>query len=181
MKVEFQSQIDAAKFLHVVAADCVNQMTNLDQFWDGIPDSEKFDFANRSTHDIKIMVRKWLGKNRITMAFYSGWLFRGVVAHVKPKRPRTIYFNTRHYDFCQLKGETLKQDILDKIETISHELVHVVDSLYEDASFGHGSGSDPVEHANTFPYWFGRYCADFFERHGRAGKNHGFLEILKKD
>lgn len=179
MKLEFQSPLDTAKFIQVMAADAINEMILIPEFWDGIPDNKLFDYATIPSNEIKAIMHVWLKKTKLVIGFYrSTWFFRGVVAHVKPKNPTLVNFNTRHHDFCLLKGETVKEDISEKINTTAHELVHTIDNLYENAEFGHGNENDPFLTKGSFPVWFGKYCQEFFLN--SEFFNSKTLKILKK-
>ena len=169
IKFDFACDVDKAKFLTVIATELFNEMIALDAFWNGIPDNKAFypvtinetPIANNGVVVKQEMIRG-LFSNDVKIGFYrSSWFFRNVVGHFKSSQPNTIYLNTRHYDFKKLKGESLEEDLRDKIETVAHELVHLVDSKSE-YSFGHGDNS-PVGKENSFPYWFGKYAANFFK------------------
>lgn len=163
LKFEFDSDIDKAKFLTVIATELFSEMVCLDAFWNGIPNDKKFTHTDLDTPLIKETMEVGLFGYDLKISFYrSSWFFRNVVGHVKNGKPFTIFINTRHKDFKKLKGESLEDDIRDKIETIAHEIVHLIDMRAMFGGFGHGDNS-PVGKENSFPYWFGRYAANFFK------------------
>lgn len=163
LKFDFACNTEKAKFLTVIATELVNTMIGLDSFWDNIPDQKQFTYTDLKTPQLIEETIFQFFRSEIKIGFYrSSWFFRNVVAHVKNKQPNTLYFNTRHPDFHQLKGESLEDDVRDKINTVMHELIHVADNRSR-FSFGHGDNS-PHEKQNSFPYWMGAYASRFFDK-----------------
>ena len=162
IKFDFACDVDKAKFLTVIATELVNTMIGLDSFWNNIPEDKQFTYTDLKTPQLINEVRFQLDKSEIKIGFYkSSWFFRNVVAHVKNKQPNTVYLNTRNPNFYQLKGESLEDDIRDKINTVMHELIHIADNR-SGYSFGHGDNS-PQKKQNSFPYWMGVYASKFFK------------------
>jgi hypothetical protein len=162
MKFGHSKKIETAKTNVILSGLIFNKMIETPAFWGGIPKDKVFSNTNLSCEEVTKIIRVFLTSNYgIKVSFYySNYFQRNVVAYVNSGRYMTLNFNTRFHDFVIKRSESPVNDLADKLCTLSHETIHIVDN-YSDQSFGHGSNSS-VGKGDTVPYWFGDYCKKYF-------------------
>lgn len=74
--------------------------------------------------------------------YYPRWRWSKAIGYYDPRYPRNIYLNG--YKLGRTQGSI--------VATLWHELVHAVDDIYKDLSFGHGNNTWTPEKEESAPY-----------------------------
>jgi hypothetical protein len=178
MGYQHDNNIDRAKTYTILSGLIFNRMIMQTNFWAGIPDDKKFTNTNLQGYEVKKILKSFLDVNHgIRVSFYySSFYRRNVVAYVNTGKAMRLHFNTRHHDFILKNNETPFNDIGDKICTLSHETVHIIDN-YSLKRFGHGDNSSQGKQ-DSVPYWFGDYCKKYFQDNFGELENISIYEYL---
>jgi hypothetical protein len=147
----------------VWAAEYCNQLLGREEFWTKVVESGPYDFTAVSPEDIASFARSYNGVCRIQ--FFTGtiWRFNRTVAYVSPDRRDTIFVNTKY----------LKNSVAQKVNTLTHEYVHVTDYFGDHNAridYGHGSQTASGK-GRSAPYAIGDIAEAFYK-----AENPGFLK-----
>jgi hypothetical protein len=112
-----------------------------------------FDMSTLSGAEIANRIVAFLNSGQqINIKFYrSKNPWSKAYGYYSPSRPFDVNINTRH----------IVRSTESFIETIVHELIHAIDGLDLENSFGHGDNSRKGKH-NTAPYWIGVLATSFY-------------------
>ena len=137
----------------IEASEFVNELFQLDEFWDELGKVNQFDYSDLSTQEIVARIKNCTTSLNIRL-YRPKWRWSKANAYVTAKYPNTLFLNSRK----------LWRSTSSLVNTIVHESVHIADYGDDDQkiSFGHGSNSAKGKE-NSAPYWIGLKASDFFE------------------
>lgn len=123
------------------AIEEANKLLQKRDFYNKIESEINFDMANVSASKISTLIQ--LSKqNKLYVNLYrSRNPWSKAYGYFIPSKPDHIYLNTRK----------LNRSLGSIVASLIHEMVHYVDNLYPEYSFGHGNNS-PVGKEQTAPY-----------------------------
>lgn len=133
------------------ATKLANKLLDNNNFYQIIRSADRFDMSN-VTNDMVASLMKRHNKLDITVKTYKPWWpWSKAVAMFKPSEPHTVYLSSRR----------LNRSAASVVGSLMHEYVHLVDNLYSEYSFGHGSNyKHGKEH--TAPYAIGTMAYQFY-------------------
>jgi hypothetical protein len=134
-----------------MAVKMANNLLNNNNFYQLIRTYQRFDMSD-VTNDMIAALMKRHSTLTITVKTYKPWWpWSKAVAMFKPSEPHTVYLSSRR----------LNRSAASVVGSLLHEYVHLVDNLYSEYSFGHGSNSKYGKE-NTAPYAIGTMAYQFY-------------------
>lgn len=130
------------------ATNKANELLTNDMFYMYIKSAKHFDMSDVTNEKLVRIMQKHKFDDVTVKVVYKWWnpYWRFRITHGMFSSNRPNEFEVNGY---------IKKSVSQLVGTYIHEWIHVLDNIYMQYSFGHGSNSPDGKH-NTAPYFIGR-------------------------
>lgn len=135
------------------ACKLANNLKSNNNFYQLLRNYQRFDMANVTNEMVAALLKNHAKLDVEVKTYKPWWPWSKAIAMFKPSKPHTVYLNARR----------LNRSDASIVGSLIHEYVHLVDNLYKEYSFGHGSNSKKGKE-HTAPYAAGRLSNQFYEQ-----------------